>query len=745
MNSRNLIRWVWLAIAVVSGLTPLAPAATAQTAAFTVEQALSAPFCSELRAAASKGRVAWVANIGGRRNLWVAEPSADAKGYVSHQVTHYTEDDGQELSAPEWTPDGESLVYVRGDSAQGENHPVPNPAWFAKGAQQQVWIVSAGNSKAADATPRLLGDGNSPAVTPDGKTVAYVLKGQIWLATLDRPKERNSKDTKETKPEQLLQMRGSASTLRWSPDGARLAFVSARGDHSFIGVYTVASKSISYMDPSTDQDSEPAWSPDSAQIAFLRVPQDKDSLLFVAHRTALPWSIRVADAATGKGKTVWHAEEGVGSAFRETDAADQLHWASGDRIVFPWERDGWLHLYAVPTVGGAATLLTPGTGFEVEHVSLSADRKTLVFDSNQKDIDRRHVWRISFDGGVAVPQELTSGDGIETQPVVTSIGEAAVLRSDSRIPIRAAIVSNGNLVDLAPQAIPADFPSAHFVVPQQVVFPAADGLEIHGQLFLPSNTSATQRHPAAVFFHGGSQRQMLLGWHYMEYYSNAYAMNQYLASLGYVVLSVNYRSGIGYGLNFREALNYGASGASEFNDVMGAGLYLKSRADVDGSRIASWGGSYGGYLTALALARASNLFAAGIDMHGVHDWNLELPTFSPSYDPREHAETARLAFESSPISSVSTWRSPVLLIHGDDDRNVPFAETVQLVEALRRQKVEFEELIFPDEIHDFLLRRDWVHAYSASAEFLQRKLSPAPFRQSDLARELTHRRTQHAP
>ena len=110
-------------------------------------------------------------------------------------------------------------------------------------------------------------------------------------------------------------------------------------------------------------------------------------------------------------------------------------------------------------------------------------------------------------------------------------------------------------------------------------------------------------------------------------------------------------------------------------------------------------------------------------MHGVHDWNLEIPTFIPGYDPREHTDFARLAFESSPISSVSTWRSPVLLIHGDDDRNVPFAETVQLVEALRKQKVDFEELIFPDEIHDFLLRRDWIRAYTAAEDFLARKLA----------------------
>jgi dipeptidyl aminopeptidase/acylaminoacyl peptidase len=710
--ARSSLAGVLLALAFALSAQP----APAQEKAFTIEQALSAPFTSGLTAAPAKGRLSWETDIDGRRNLWVAEPAAEGKGYVSRQITHYNEDDGQEIGNAEWTPDAESLVYVRGSGAQGETHPVPNPAWFPKGAKQQLWIVSTEGGE-----PRLLAEGHAPAVSPDGKTAAYVLKDQLWSIRLD---DANAK------PQQLLQTRGSARSLRWSPDGLSLAFVSDRDDHSFIAVYAVASSAVTYLDPSTDLDSNPTWSPDSTRIAFLRIPPDKDALLFVAHRTALPWSIRVADIATGKGREIFHAAEGPGSAYHETDSPDQLHWTQGDRIVFPWERDGWAHLYAVPISGGNAALLTPGN-FEVEHISLSADRRTLVFDSNENDIDRRHVWRIVFAaaGSNSAAEAITSGDGIETQPVVASDGATvAVLRSDARLPIRAAVIASGHLagghlIDLAPQAIPADFPSAKFVVPQQVLFPAADGLEIHGQLFLPKGIAPGERRSAMVFFHGGSMRQMLLGWHYMEYYSNSYAMNQYLASLGYIVLSVNYRSGIGYGLNFREALNYGASGASEFNDVMGAGLYLKSRSDVDGARIGSWGGSYGGYLTALALARASDLFAAGVDMHGVHDWNLELPTFSPNYDPREHAETARLAYESSPIASVSTWRSPVLLVHGDDDRNVPFAETELLVDALRRQKVEFEELIFPDEIHDFLLRRDWVRAYTASANFLNRKLN----------------------
>jgi dipeptidyl aminopeptidase/acylaminoacyl peptidase len=389
--------------------------------------------------------------------------------------------------------------------------------------------------------------------------------------------------------------------------------------------------------------------------------------------------------------------------------------------VFPWEKDGWTHLYSVPARGGKAVLLTPGE-YEVEDVALSPDRNEILLSSNQDDTDRRHIWRVAVSGGP--PTSVTMGNGIEWSPVTTSEGHSiAMLRSDARWPARPAIIAGtAEIRDLAPDAIPPDFPAERLAEPQQVIFPGADGMSIHGQLLLPKSAGGGARHPAVVFFHGGSRRQMLLGWHYMFYYHNAYAMNQYLASRGYVVLSVNYRSGIGYGMEFREAVNYGATGASEFNDVMGAGLYLRSRPDVDPRRIGLWGGSYGGYLTALGLARASDLFAAGVDLHGVHDWNLEIPNFVPAYDPTKNPDATRLAYESSPIASVKTWRSPVLLIHGDDDRNVPFSETVQLVEALRKQGVEFQTLVFPDEIHDFLTYARWLEAYHAAADFFDHKL-----------------------
>ena len=268
--------------------------------------------------------------------------------------------------------------------------------------------------------------------------------------------------------------------------------------------------------------------------------------------------------------------------------------------------------------------------------------------------------------------------------------------------------------------MPDAFPFESLVEPEQVTFRSEDGMLIHGQLFRP--TAAEGRRPAAIFFHGGSRRQMLLGWHYLRYYHNTYALNQYLASRGYVVLSVNYRSGTGYGLEFREALNYGARGASEYRDVIAAGRYLAERDDVDPSRVALWGGSYGGYLTALGLARNSDMFAAGVDIHGVHDWNVVIRNFVPSYQPERREAFARLAFESSPMAWIDGWRSPVLLIHGDDDRNVPFSESVDLIESLRSRGVEVEQVVFPDEVHGFLLHRNWLEAFERAAAFLDAHL-----------------------
>jgi dipeptidyl aminopeptidase/acylaminoacyl peptidase len=678
----------------------LAPASMlAQASAVPIDAIMGAPFPSSMTAAPSGGVVAWVQNDKGVRNIWVAAPPA----YQARQITQYTTDDGQDIGGLTFTPDAATLFFVRGGGANRAGDS-PNPTSDPAGAEQAIWRIAV-----AGGAPARVGAGSGVAVSPKGDQIVFGRRGQAYAAPVDGSKE----------PAQLLTVRTGAGSFAWSPDGSKLAFVSGRGDHAFVGVYDPDAKSVRWMAPSVDRDNSPVWSPDGRRLAFMRMPASSELNMFAPAREGRPWSIMVADVATGTTRTAWTADSGMGSVFRGIVTDDQLKWGAGDRIVFPWEKTGWTLLYSIPASGGAATLLTPGS-FEVEYATMTPDNRHVVYNSNQGDMERRDLWRVAVGGGP--PTAITKGDMIEWQPAVASDGATiAYLRSTATQPAHAMIrLANGQDRPLAPGTMPADYPDERLVQPTSVTITAADGMQIPAQLFLPPNLRPGDKRPAVIFFHGGSRRQMLLGFHYSGYYHGTYAMNQHMASKGYVVLAVNYRSGIGYGMKFREALNYGARGASEVYDVLGAGLYLRNRPDVDPAKIGLWGGSYGGFLTAQGLAQASELFAAGVDIHGVHDWNVGIRTFVPSYAPTDSLR--RLAFNSSPMAYIDRWRSPVLVIHGDDDRNVSFTETVTLVEALRERGVEVEQLVFPDEIHGFLRHENWLAAYRATADFFDRKL-----------------------
>jgi dipeptidyl aminopeptidase/acylaminoacyl peptidase len=687
----------------------------AQASQVTIEGLLAAPFASDMRAAPEGGAVVWAQTGSDGRNLWVAE----APDYQGRLLTPYPEDDGQEVGSVQWLPDSRSLVYVRGGAPnrQGE---IPNPTSHPDGAERALWWISL-----ADGEPVRIGEGSGPAVRPDGAGVAFLRGGNIWYAELD------GTAVGVGEPRVLARVRGGIGSLTWSPDARRLAFVSNRGTHAFIGVLDVDARAVTWMDPTVDQDGNPAWSPDGTRIAFTRFSTSSAMTSFAPVREARPWSIRVADVDSGEAREVWRAEEGVGSRFYGITADNPILWGDGDRLIFPWERTGWVLLYAVPASGGQAALLTPGD-FEVEDVALSHDRRHIYYSSNQDDLHRRHLWRVAVAGGA--PEPLTPGEGIQWNPTPLSNGALAFLRSGARTPSHAVVIPADEVGPRsgerarplvargAPGGIPEDFPEVGLVVPTNVTVTASDGMEVPAQLFLPPDLAPGERRPAVAFFHGGSRRQMMLGFHHRIYYHHSYALNQYLATQGYVVLSVNFRSGTGYGMEFREALHYGATGASEVHDLTGAGLYLKARDDVDPDRIGLWGGSYGGYLTAQGLARASDLWAAGVDIHGVHDWNVGIATFRPDFNPLEDPERTRLAFESSPMSQIDRWRSPVLVIHGDDDRNVRFVETVTLVEALRERDVHAEQLVFPDEVHSFLVHRNWIRTLEATADFFHRMM-----------------------
>ena len=465
-------------------------AAGTHPAAFTLNDVMQAPFPSYMLAAPTGAAVAWVFNAKGCSNIWVADPSHGAK---ARQITPYTEEDGFDIGELAWSPDTKSIAFTRGQSLEDETSANVNNS--PEGPMpKEVWVVAT-----AGGAPHKVGAGDSPSFSPDGSRLLFVDKKRILTVA--------ASGDGDAQP--LLIDQGTVDSLTWAPDGKRLAFVSHRGSHSLIGVYDFVDQTIVWLSPSLDYDSSPAFSPYGARIAFVHVPAQKTPPAFFSQRSGRPWSIWTADVKTGQGRRVWIADAGPGSVFHPTISANNdvpsatnLFWTNHDDLVFPWEKSGWLHLYAVPVRGGAARALTVGK-FEVTHVVFSQDRKRLVYSSTQDDTDRMHIWTVDAEHGSAV--RTAQSHAIEDLPQIGADGALFALQSDGNQPLHpVALSAGGQWRRLAPEAIPSSFPSSKLVMPQAVIFTAKDGQETHAQLFLPRETTS-KPHPAILFFHGGPQ------------------------------------------------------------------------------------------------------------------------------------------------------------------------------------------------------------------------------------------------
>jgi dipeptidyl aminopeptidase/acylaminoacyl peptidase len=752
---------------------------------FTLQQILSAPYATSLTAAPVGNLFAWVEDTEGRHNLFIAGPNRPVQ-----QLTHNTEDDAQDITQLAWSPDATAIAYTYGAEHGASGRPA-NPAHLQRPTPVQIIFQPV----APNAKPTLIGEGHSPLFLPDGHTLLYIHEGRIWSQDLSSSTptqlvyDRGSASQLTLSPDGTQLAYISRRTEEAQPSHAFLALFDLRTHTLTFPAPSTSNDSAPAFSPDShslawlrDPFTQP---PEFANPQTTPTPWSIQLLNLTTNLTRTAFS----PEPNKPGSVLPHISTGE----------PRLFFATTNRILFFSEDDGWVHLYSIdPTTEATPVLLTDADG-EVEDVSLSGDGKQVFWASNiprstfvyaglsdcmgpilgleRDDTERRHLFSVDITKPPAPKPpkanpstnlftedfaRKTAGEGIETHPVPLADGSLVALASDPFTPMHPVYVaSDGSITDVEKDALPKSYPQKALVFPDEVSFPFADKLsagkeKLSAQLFLPGNRKASgndqlpwcnghktilptktpPKHPAILFLHGGPNRQMLLGYPAMDYYSNAYAMNQYLTSRGFIVLSLNYRCGIGYGLAFRDCIHAGADGATEYNDVLAAAQYLRSRPDVDPARIGIWGGSYGGYLAALALARNSNLFAAGVDFHGVHDWNLEDNAPDWRLDGRiadaQHDAIRAKALASSPLADLSHWTSPILLIHGDDDPDVAYAQTPLLADALRARnatlpvtaRFEVQELIFPDEVHGFLLHKDWLAAYTAAAAFFERTLMP---------------------
>jgi dipeptidyl aminopeptidase/acylaminoacyl peptidase len=463
--------------------------------------------------------------------------------------------------------------------------------------------------------------------------------------------------------------------------------------------------------PPKDRDvqlSQLQWSEDGKNAVLMaRAADNKDR-----------W-VLLLDPATGKTKVLANIHD---DAWIDGPGTGTLGWLPDNaHVYFESERDGWAHLYAVSIDGGEPTQLTSGQ-FEVSDLRLSKDKTKFYFTSSEGSLFQRHLFSMPISGGARTQITLRAGNHqVEISPDEAMLAD--VYSYSNTPPELWLTVNTARIGDLTAKKVTTspipDFFTNDWIDPRLVSFKARDGATVWGRMYMPSNYKGGG--PAVLFVHGAGYLQNVHRW-WSSYYRE-YMFHHLLMERGFVVFDIDYRGSAGYGRDWRTGI-YRHMGGKDLTDHVDAVNYLVKEHGVDPKRIGIYGGSYGGFITLMAMFTQPDVFAAGAALRPVTDWAHYNNGYTSNILnlPQNDAESYK---QSSPIYFANGLKGALLICHGMVDTNVNFQDTVRLVEKLiELRKENWSVAPYPVEDHGFERDASWADEYKRILKLFVDNLKP---------------------
>jgi dipeptidyl aminopeptidase/acylaminoacyl peptidase len=659
-------------------------------------------------------RVAFVWDQGGVQNLYVAD--APAKMPPS-RLTSY--DSGQ-LSDLSWTPDGRELLFVHGGDlwqVSAEAGGQPKALWTTPAAESSV-VFSPDRTRVAFVR------GDDPSV-PDGPRS----EGDLYVRVLATGSETA-----------LTHRNGAVSSPSWSPDGRHLAFaltparrVAEAPDYSGAKIlYTrradgasapafvaAAGGTVTTLPPSPGWEPAPMWL-DASRLLVQRVTED--------NRTR---ELSVTDTRSGRTNVIYREHDPRFWSLAYV-ASTPVPSPDGRRVAFVSDRDGWDHLYVLSTSGGDPVQITRGE-YEVRNPSWSSDGHWIAFDRSlpgKPGVRHLAIAAITEEASPPAIVDLTAGRGTNIGALWSPDGRQVVYQhTDPQTSAElfvAATASRSEPARRLTHSLPAAVDVTGFVEPELIRYNAPDGGQVPAYLFIPKGLDRSRKHPAIVWVHGDGINQNYDGWHVERNYAVYYSFHQYLLQRGYIVIAADYRGSIGYGREWRQGV-YLDVGGKDSRDAAAAADYLETLPFVDADRIGIWGLSYGGFFTLKALTDRPTTFRCGVDVAGVPDFAMwYVDPGGPWVTARMGApqEHPALYSQAAPIDRIERLSRPLLVLHGTADVNVPYVESVRLIDRLLQARKEVEFMMYPGEFHYFQRAQVLQDAWRRVERFFASNLMP---------------------